>query len=406
MVVLLVAALEAREDRDRVVPRGLRHRHRLEPARERGILLHAAELVQRRRADEAQLATGQARLEDVAGVHAAGVSPAAGTQHHVHLVDEDDELALARADLLEQRREALLEVAPVLRASDHRRQVQGDDAATGQLRGHLVVRDRLGEALRDRGLAHTGLADEHGVVLRAAGQDLDRLRDLLVAADDRVQPALGGLRREVMTVLVQHGRRRGLPRLRLRRLLRRPGLCGLGGGLLERLRGHARTLQQLPRVRVLVEDERDEDVLRVDVGRAEPAGHLVGVQQRLLGRLGERHLAGHAGLRALGQTRLRVLRDRVRVRTGRRDLRADLLVVHHDAQQVEDVDLRMAVLGGEGAGGTQQLVGAAREQARDVDGPARRPLVLQQASEEVLEGVAARAGRAEEGCHECSWKIE
>ena len=143
-------------------------------------------------------------------------------------------------------------------------------------------------------------------------------------------------------------------------------------------------------------------MLRVDVGRPEAARHLVGVQHRLLGRLGERHLARHAGLRALRQTRFRVLRDRVRVRPGRRDLGADLLVVHHDAQQVEDVNLRMAVLGGEGPCGAQQFVGAAREQARDVDGPAGSALVLQETGEEVLEGVAARTGRAEEGCHVCS----
>ena len=136
-----------------------------------------------------------------------GLSSAAGAQHHVHLVDEDDELALAVADLRQQGREALLEVAPVLRARDHGRQVQGDDAAAVQLRGHVVVRDGLRQALRDRGLAHTGFTDEHGIVLGAASQDLDRLRDLLIPADDRVQSALGGLGREVVAVQVEHGGR-------------------------------------------------------------------------------------------------------------------------------------------------------------------------------------------------------
>ena len=49
--------------------------------------------------------------------------------------------------------------------------------------------DPLGEALDDRGLADAGLADQDGVVLGAAGEDLDDAADLVVAADDRVELA-------------------------------------------------------------------------------------------------------------------------------------------------------------------------------------------------------------------------
>src|SRR5690606_8374579 len=57
----------------------------------------------------------------------------------------------------------LLEIAAVAGAGEHRRQVEGDDAAVLQLRGHRVVHDRAGQALHDRRLADAGLADQHRV---------------------------------------------------------------------------------------------------------------------------------------------------------------------------------------------------------------------------------------------------
>ena len=57
---------------------------------------------------------------------------------------------------------------------------------------HLVVDDPLGEALDDRGLADAGLTDQHRVVLRSPREDLDRLLDLVGAADHRVELPLAG----------------------------------------------------------------------------------------------------------------------------------------------------------------------------------------------------------------------
>ena len=67
-VVRLVALLQPSQDRDRVGDRGLADEHRLEAALEGGVLLDVlAVLVQRRRADGAQLAAGEHRLQQVAG---------------------------------------------------------------------------------------------------------------------------------------------------------------------------------------------------------------------------------------------------------------------------------------------------------------------------------------------------
>ena len=175
---------------------------RLEAALERGVLLDVlAVLVERRRADGAQLAAGQHRLEQVGGVH--GALGGARADDRVELVHEEDDLALGVGDLLEHGLQALLELAAVLRAGEQRADVEADHLAVAQALGDVAGDDPLGQALDDRGLADARLADQHGVVLGAAAEDLDHAADLVVAADDRVELAvLGGLR-EVAAELLQ-----------------------------------------------------------------------------------------------------------------------------------------------------------------------------------------------------------
>ena len=201
-VVRLVALLEPAQDRDRVLDRRLADVDRLEAPLERRVLLDVLlVLVERGGADRAQLAAGEHRLEQVGGVD--GALGGAGADDRVQLVHEQDDLAVGLLDLLEDGLQALLELAAVLRAGDQRADVERDDAAVAQLLGHVAGDDALGEALGDRGLADAGLADQDGVVLGAAGEDLDDAADLVVAADDRVELAvLGGLR-EVAAELLE-----------------------------------------------------------------------------------------------------------------------------------------------------------------------------------------------------------
>ena len=183
--------------------RGLAHEHLLEAALEGGVLLDPlAVLVERGRADHVQLAAGQHRLEHVAGVH-RGVAAGAGTDDGVQLVDERDDLTAGVVDLLEHGLEPLLELAAVLRAGQHRGQVEREHPASLQGVGDVAGDDPLGEALDDRGLADPGLADQHRVVLGPPGQHLDDAADLGVPADDRVEPALLGGGGQVDGVLLQ-----------------------------------------------------------------------------------------------------------------------------------------------------------------------------------------------------------
>ena len=144
-----------------------------------------AVLVQRGRADHPQLAAGQHRLEHVAGVHRA-LAGRAGADDGVQLVDERDDLAVGVLDLLEDGLEPLLELAAVLRAGDHRGEVERDQRLPRSDSGHVAGHDPLRETLDDGGLADAGLADQHRVVLGPPGQHLDDPADLGVAADDRV----------------------------------------------------------------------------------------------------------------------------------------------------------------------------------------------------------------------------
>ena len=201
-VVHLVALLEAAQDADRVLDRGLLDDDRLEAALERRVLLDVLSvLVERRRADAAELAARERRLEHVAGVHRA--LGGAGADQRVQLVDEEDHRAVRRGHLVEHGLEPVLELAAVLAPGDHRAEVERDDALVLEALRHVAGGDPLREPLGDRGLADTGLADEHRVVLRAAREHLDHAPDLVVATDDRVELAAARGIGEVAPVLLE-----------------------------------------------------------------------------------------------------------------------------------------------------------------------------------------------------------
>ena len=168
-VVRLVALLEAAQDRDRALEARLADVDRLEAALERGVLLDVLlVLVERGRADGAQLAAGEHRLEQVGRVDRT--LGGARADDRVQLVHEQDDLALGVGDLLQDRLQALLELAAVLRAGQQGADVEADDLAVAQALGDVAADDALREALDDGGLADAGLADQDGVVLRAAAR--------------------------------------------------------------------------------------------------------------------------------------------------------------------------------------------------------------------------------------------
>ena len=148
-----------------------------------------------------QLAARQHRLEHVRGVHRP--LGRARADDRVQLVDEEDDATGRVGDLLEDRLEPFLELAAILRAGHERAEIERDDPLVLQVLRDVAAHDALGQPFDDRGLAHARLADEHGVVLGPPAEDLDHAPDLLVAADDRIELALAGQRREVAPVLLE-----------------------------------------------------------------------------------------------------------------------------------------------------------------------------------------------------------
>ena len=177
-VELLVAVLDAVDDLDGVFFVGRRDLDGLEAALEGAILLDGlAVFGGRGRADALDFAAGEGGLEDVGGVERA--FGGAGADEGVELVDEDDGVLILH-QLFHDGLEALFELAAVLGAGDDEREVEGEDALVGEEAGNVAVGDALGEAFDDGGLADAGLADEDGIVLGAAAEDLD---DALQFAD-------------------------------------------------------------------------------------------------------------------------------------------------------------------------------------------------------------------------------
>src|SRR5439155_14085363 len=250
-----------------------------------------AELIEGRGADALQLATGQRRLQDVRRVDRA--LGRARADERVQRVDEQDDVVRV-PQLFDDLLEALLELAAILRAGDERADVQREDALALQRLGHVALHDAVRETLRDGGLADAGLADERGVVLRPAAEDLDDALDLLLASDDRIELLRLRHRREIHAELVERRR------LRLRGLApRRRGLRGGGVLLAERrddlvahlLERYAERFEDPRRDPLALAHETEEQVFGTDVAVTELAGLVDRQLDHLLGARRERDLA-------------------------------------------------------------------------------------------------------------------
>ena len=121
----------------------------------------------------------------------------------MHLVDEEDDRAFGGGGLVEHGLEPLLELAAILRAGDQRAHVERQQLLVLQAFGHVPVEDAQRQALDDGGLADAGFADQHGIVLGAAGQHLDSAADFLVAPDHGIELAVARGLRQVAGIFLQ-----------------------------------------------------------------------------------------------------------------------------------------------------------------------------------------------------------
>ena len=202
-MVDLVALLEPAQDRDRVLDRRLADEHRLEAALERGVLLDVlAVLVERRRADRAQLAAREHRLEQVGGVDRA--LGGAGADDRVQLVDEQDDLCPAASAISlstafsrssnSPRYFAPATSAPRSSATTRRsRSPSGTSPATIRWASPSTIAV----------LPTPGSPISTGLFFVRRDEDLDHAADLVVAADHRVELALRGGLGQVAAVALE-----------------------------------------------------------------------------------------------------------------------------------------------------------------------------------------------------------
>ena len=186
---------------------GLVHQNRLEAALQGGVLLDVlAVLVQGGCTDGLQLASSQHGLEDGGSVNRA--FGGTGTHQGMDLVDEQNDVA-AGTNLLQDLLQAFLEVTTVAGTGHEGAEIQGVQVLILEGLGDVTVHDGLGQALNHGGLTHTGLTDQHGVVLGAARENLHDAFHLVVTTNHRVQLALTRRGGEVAAELIQNRGTRG-----------------------------------------------------------------------------------------------------------------------------------------------------------------------------------------------------
>ena len=278
---LLVAVLHAHQDLDRFLLGGRIDLDRLEAALERAVLLDVLPVLGgRRRADAADLAARQRRLEDVGGVERAFGRPRA--DQRVQLVDEHDDVRVL-GELLHDRLEALFELAAVLRAGDDQRDVERQDALVGEEVRHVAVDDLLRKPFDDRRLADARLADEHRVVLGAAAEHLLHALELVVAADQRIELVL---HRRFGQVAAELGEQRRFLDARQRGLL----VEQLDDVLADRVQPHPLLHEDRRGDGPLFAEDAEQEMLGADVVVQQPIGFLGGELQHALRFRAERDL--------------------------------------------------------------------------------------------------------------------
>ncbi len=338
-VELLVAVLDAVDDLDRVLFVGRRDFDRLEAALERAVFLdRLAVFAGSGGADALDLAAGERRLEDVGGVERT--FRRSGADQGMQLIDEDDGV-LVLHQLFHDGLEALFELAAILGAGDDQGKIEGEDALFGEERGHLAVGDALRQPLDDRGLAHAGLADEHGIVLGAAAQDLHHALDLVLAADQRVELRVHGRLGEVAG---EFGEQRlfALPLLRL--FFRGGGLHQLfaNGGELQ-----AALLQDLGGKTFLFAQQAEQQVFGADVLVRQPFGLFRGVGEHALALVRERKIDRGRDLLADGGMAFDLLADRFDRCVGTQEpVGKRLVFAEQPEQQVFGLDIGRSELAG------------------------------------------------------------
>ncbi len=253
-------------------------------------------------------------------------------------------LACRSGDFVQHRLEPFLEFAAKFRARDQRAHVQREQLLVLQRFRHVAIDDAQRQAFDDGGLADAGFADQHGIVLGAARQHLDRAADFLVAADHGIELALPRRLGEIPRIFLQ-----GVIAVFRRSAVGLAALAQILDGGVQRLRGYARVGENARRVGALLQRQGEKQPLDRDEGIARLLRDLLGVVE--VPRSGGREIKlARAGTRDLGKFRqsrfgLEQGLARASARTVDQTRREPFLVVEQNFQNMFGGELLMSLAG-------------------------------------------------------------
>ena len=200
-MISFIAILQASQNTHRILHAGLAHIHLLESSLERSVLLNVfLVFLQGCGSDDSQFASRKHWLQQIRSVHRAVRLSSA--QKQVHLIDKQNDLALALLHFVHHSLQSLFELSSVFGTCDQSSQVQRDQADAKGFRD-IALDDSVRETFHDCRLSHTRLTDQNRVVLGSTTQNSDHATDFLVTTNHRIDLSLLSLLHKIDSVLVQ-----------------------------------------------------------------------------------------------------------------------------------------------------------------------------------------------------------
>src|SRR5205085_634609 len=191
------------EHLDRLFLGWLIYHHGLEAAFQSGILLDMlAVLVQRGRADTAQFATCQGRLQHIGRANRA-LSPARANDGMQLVYENDDILGLAQ--LFEYGFDALLKLSAEHRAGYHAADVQRDNTLAVQIGRDIAIVDTARQSFDDGCLTNARLTNQHRVILLTPTQDGNQTPQFAGSPGCRIKFSGGSFGGQVASILIERG---------------------------------------------------------------------------------------------------------------------------------------------------------------------------------------------------------
>ena len=166
---------------------GRRNFYGLEAAFERAVLFDGLAIFRgSRRADALNFAAAQRWFQNIGGIERAFRRTRA--DESVQFVDEHNRV-LALHQFLHDGLQPLFELPAIFRARDDQRKIERKNSLVREKRRHVAIGNPLRQAFHDRCLSHARLADQNGIILRPAAQDLDGAFEFAISPNERIELA-------------------------------------------------------------------------------------------------------------------------------------------------------------------------------------------------------------------------